>query len=230
MKEILPLSFCITCKNRLHQIRHTLRKNLDDNMLCRSFIEFVLVDFGSTDGLKDWVLDNFSQELSSGYLRYYYTDELPFWHASIAKNTAHIHASNHILVNLDCDNYTGYMGGAFVIQTFVKHNFNVVFHQFSGRYYDGSYGRISVLSMRKLGLTYIRNSHPKYCSAIKNDKTEGLRYTGSIIPYQEMLQKNYDKSKKNLMEGKLTANNQKYGIREGIINVFDHHKLSWSIN
>lgn len=249
---LTTLSFCITCKNRMHQISQTLRKNLDDNMLSRDVVDFVLVDFGSTDGLMDWILDNFHQELSSGYLRYYYTDELPYWHASIAKNTAHIHARNHILVNLDCDNYTGYMGGDFVIQTFEKHNFNIVFHQFSGMYRDGSYGRIAVLSnhfhkaggydetfepmafqdndlilrLRKLGLTYINNSHPRFSSAIQNDKSEGLRYTGSTTPYQEMFQKNYEKSRRNIMTGKWVANDQKYGIRENIINVFDHYKLS----
>ena len=121
--SLTSLSFCITCKNRIHQIRQTLQKNLDDNRSHQDMIEFVLVDFGSTDGLKKWILSNFYQELSSGYLRYYYTDELPLWHASIAKNTAHSLARNNILVNLDCDNYTGRMGGNFVIQTFIKHNF-----------------------------------------------------------------------------------------------------------
>jgi len=251
MNIIPSLSFCITCKNRLHQIQHTLRRNLDDNVLYQDYIEFVLVDFGSTDGLKDWILKNFYEELSSGYLRYYYTEELPFWHASIAKNTAHVYASNQILVNLDCDNYTGYMGGHFVIQTFAKHNFNIVFHQFSGTYYDGSYGRISVSSehfhktggydetfepmafqdndllkrLRKFGLTYIRNSNPVFCAAIKNNKSEGLRYTGSMTPYQEMFKKNYEKSRKHIMEGKLIANDQKHGIRKNIINMFDHSML-----
>lgn len=43
------LSFCITCKNRLAQIKQTLRQNLEDNRYGRDKIEFVLVDFGSTD-------------------------------------------------------------------------------------------------------------------------------------------------------------------------------------
>lgn len=109
------ISFCITCKNRIHQIRQTLKQNLDDNRLHRDFVEFVLVDFGSKDGLRDWVFNNFSVELASGYLKYYYTENLPHWHASVAKNTAHLCASGDILVNLDCDNFTGLWGGVMVI-------------------------------------------------------------------------------------------------------------------
>ena len=47
------LSFCITCKNRLHQISKTLPQNLKDNK--NKDIEFILVDFSSKDGLKEYV-------------------------------------------------------------------------------------------------------------------------------------------------------------------------------
>jgi glycosyltransferase involved in cell wall biosynthesis len=239
------LSFCITCKNRIHQIKQTLKKNLDDNISYKDIIEFVLVDFGSTDGLKEWILSNFQQELLSGYLRYLYTDELPFWHASIAKNTAHAHARNNILVNLDCDNYTGEMGGYLVIQTFVKHNFNIVFHQFSGTFGDGSFGRISmlknhfheaggydealepmayedndlILRLRKLNLTYIGNPDPNYNLAIKNDRSESIRYTKGTHSWREMLRMNEIKSKTNISRGKIIANDRNYGIRENIVDV-----------
>ena len=126
MIEIPSLSFCITCKNRLNQIERTLRKNLDDNWLHQRYIEFVLVDFGSTDGLRDWIISMFKKELESGYLRYYYTSKLPYWHACIAKNTSHLCARNEIVVNLDCDNYTGYFGGKFVINQFYKYQMEIV--------------------------------------------------------------------------------------------------------
>ena len=87
--NIPKLSFCITCMNRLNQIKETLPQNLRDNILFNEKIEFIVVDF-ATPGLQQWIKSEFEEELRSGYLKYYYTEELRYWHASIAKNTAHL--------------------------------------------------------------------------------------------------------------------------------------------
>ena len=95
----MNLSFCITCMNRLYQIKKTLRKNLDDNKNSKYNIEFILVNFNSDDGLTEYILNNFRDELKSEYLKFYYTDELIYWHSSIAKNTAHLLSNNKFIVN-----------------------------------------------------------------------------------------------------------------------------------
>lgn len=100
------------------QIQQTLPQNIADNMEDKDKVELVLVDFGSQDGLQEWIADNFEKEIEEGFLKYYYTEELPYWHASIAKNTAHYLASHDIVVNLDCDNYTGPHGGVFLLEKF----------------------------------------------------------------------------------------------------------------
>lgn len=252
MNSIPALSFCITCKNRLHQIQQTLRKNLDYNILHENSIEFVLIDFG-TDGLHKWIVDNFRVELASGYLKYYYTEELPHWHASIAKNTAHLCASGEILVNLDCDNFTGPWGGMFVLNVFKRHGNRVVFHQFSGNGYDGSFGRIAVRNnyyrilggydeafepmgyqdldlIKRLtcyGLKYVLQPHSLYNQAITNTKEEGIRHTGSNKTYAEMERANFDRSEQNLAEGRLISNSGIFGIIE---NLFDHKGRVFHIN
>ncbi|MCL2651253.1 MAG: glycosyltransferase family 2 protein [Candidatus Azobacteroides sp.] len=240
------LSFCITCKNRLYQIRHTLRKNLNDNMLHDNFIEFILVDFGSNDGLRDWVISNFQPELASGYLKYYYTEELPLWHASIAKNTAHFCAAGKILVNLDCDNFTGTWGGTYVMSTFAQLGDRIVMHQFSGRIGSGTFGRIAVkrkyfymlggydetldpmgfedddLILRhiQIGHKYISLTDNRFNQSIPNTIEESILHTGSSKNYEMMLQYNRNVAHYNLSEGRLIANAGKFGIRK---NIFDHN-------
>ena len=235
MIRIPTLSFCITCKDRFYQISQTLKKNLDDNRLHRELIEFVLVDFGSSDGLRDWILSNFIDDLDSGYLKYYYTEEQSVWHAAICKNTPHYLASNDIVVNLDCDNYVGFLGGQYVIRQFLE-NRNVFFHQFCGDLSDGTFGRISLLkehfefiggyneSLERLGcedldlidrlqaikLKYIKSPNRRFSSAIRNPSPEGFDALNAI---------NSKTSKLNITEGRIIANNGAYGIRK---NLFDH--------
>ena len=251
MIDIPTLSFCITCKNRLHQLRQTLRQNLNDNRLHRKFIEFVLVDFGSIDGLREWILSGFSEDLSSGYLRYYYTDMLPFWHASIAKNTAHLCAKNDIVVNLDCDNLTGYLGGQFLINTFYKHRMDIVCQQYGGDLDDGSFGRISVLRkyfnliggynesfgpmayqdddliirLQSFGLLYVLKQDKNFNNALRNTKEEGLKYSGTTKEYEIIRSENRQISIQGLSEGNLIANEGHFGIRT---NLMDFRGLPFS--
>jgi len=48
------------------------------------------------------------EAIDAGVLCVYSTaGNMPFWHASVGKNTAHVVASEEILVNVDCDNFIG---------------------------------------------------------------------------------------------------------------------------
>ena len=146
MKEFdgAPLvSFCITTKNRLSQIKETLPKNLSDNAIDRSRVEFVLIDFGSDQDVSGWIVENFNEELASGYLKFFTCDQLDKWHAPKAKNTAHRLSSGKILVNLDGDNFTGYRGGMFVYNAFMSAPHDICLWQYSGDSHDGSFGRIA---------------------------------------------------------------------------------------
>ena len=239
----LTLSFCITCMNRFHQIRYTLRQNLEDNKEFKDLIEFVLVDFGSTDGLQEWVAENFVQEIEEGYLKYYYTEEMKTWHNCIAKNTTHILANNQIVVNLDCDNFTGKNGGLFVIDAMIKNGWEkTVLHQYGNELGDGTFGRIALSKAnflklggydeslepagyqdldlyaraQKMGLNYINISDKRYSRAILNTKAETIVNTFSELSWEEMHEYNRQLSIKNIASGKLTANTDKDHI--GVID------------
>jgi glycosyltransferase involved in cell wall biosynthesis len=246
----ITLSFCITCKNRLYQIKQTLPQNLEDNRISKDIVEFVLVDFGSTDGLQEWIADNFVNEIEEGYLKYYYTEELSSWHTSIAKNTSHMLAQNAIVVNLDCDNFTGKEGGVFVIEKMIKYGWDkIILHQFGNEYGDGTHGRIAISKANfiKLGgydesfepagyqdndmliraqlmrLNYIHLPDVKYTRAIPNSHEVGVVNTLSDLSWEEMDERNYHSSLKNITAGKLKANDEKKYI--GIVdNIYTFEK------
>jgi hypothetical protein len=105
----MPLSvgLCITTMNRLWQLRRALPLNLLHCWPHRRWAKIHVVDFGSSDGTLDFLLHRCRAAIECGLLRVYSADSLPFWHASVAKNTAHMVADEDILVNCDGDNLMG---------------------------------------------------------------------------------------------------------------------------
>jgi len=98
----LRISFCTTCMDRLFHIKETYQKNL---IRCESYpdAEFILLDYGGKDDLEKWVVENLSQYLESGRLRFLRTEDPRYWVAAHAKNIAHRAATGDILCNLDSD-------------------------------------------------------------------------------------------------------------------------------
>jgi predicted glycosyltransferase involved in capsule biosynthesis len=244
------LSFCIHVKNRLYQLKETLKKNLDDNRGSQKDIEFILMDMNSSDFMSEWVISNFAKDIESGYLNLYRVLDFPFWHASIAKNTSHYYGEGDILVNLDCDNFTGKDGGKLLIDSFEKNDI-VAFHQFcESDWLDGSYGRISFKrevfhelggydeSFHNMGyqdtdiiervrLQYPNkvsvNTDPKYRQAVPNDKEKSIENVPPKIKangFMWMHEENKEKSQENIKNKQLVANNQMYGLRENV-RVYD---------
>lgn len=230
------LSFCITHKNRVSHIQKTLAKNLEDNRTDAKEIEFVLVDFDENEKLASWVAENFASEIESGYLKYFKAP-LKKWSSPIAKNTSHRMGGGVLLTNLDCDNYTGKRGGAFVIKAYEQEINEMMFWQFSRVRRDGSFGRITLtrdmfykmggydeslgemgfqdndLMNRAMALGVKRTevNTRKYNRAIKHAKYKPVQGTFKTLNHE-----NAARSKKNLAEGKLIANAGKLGVQEGI--------------
>lgn len=98
----MKISFCTTCMDRLFHLRQTYLRNLQ-NSSSYPDAEFILLDYGSADGLWEWVRENLGEYLESGRVKYYRTETPRFWVASHAKNVAHRLASGEILCNLDSD-------------------------------------------------------------------------------------------------------------------------------
>ena len=100
------ISFCITCMNRLEHLQATLEQNILDNCL-EGQVEFVLLDYHSSDGLPEWTRTHWGQYLESGVLKYYLTEEPQHYLRSHSRNMAFRLAEGDILCNLDADNFLG---------------------------------------------------------------------------------------------------------------------------
>ena len=221
------LSYCISIKNRLYQLKKTLRENIDNSS---DESEFVLIDYDSNDELKEFIYNNFSNEILSGKLTYLYTDKIKYWHASICKNTTHMKAKGNILVNLDCDNYIGTGGDQLIINEFKNSGDNIIISQTDNIMGSGNGGRISItknnfiklggyneqfypmgyqdydlIERAKLfGLKYININ--KNNTAIKNSKEDGIKNIGITMEYNKMNNVNKLLSKINIDNNILQTN------------------------
>ena len=231
------LSFCITHKDRFEYLQETLFQNLKDNEEDQLDIEFILMDFHESDEVMHWIKETFPKEIGQGYLKYFRA-KMQGWSAPLAKNTAHYVASGTILTNLDCDNFTGWEGGRFVLEQYYKEESNLMLWQFSRVRRDGSYGRMSfyqqtfedlggydeglmemgfqdndlMLRALKMGVKRIERNDKLYNKAIKHEK-----YKPAQMSFRSMERWNKARSKMNIKQQKLTANNGSYGLREGIL-------------
>ncbi len=250
----MDLSFCITCKNRFDQIKKTIKKNLEDNYNSKYKIEFILVDFGSTDSLRNHITTFYQKELKSEYLKYYYTDELIYWHASIAKNTAHLLSSGKYVVNLDCDNYTGKNGGDIIIEKFLSLGDDIIIHQTSNIFGSGTMGRIGLTKnnflklggydqdlkpmghqdgdlinrAKAIGLKYVLFNDYIYNKTIINSKKKSLENIYGNYDYLKMMKVNMIYSNLGIRSNVFISNNYFKTKQLGVlINIFrvTHNKI-----
>lgn len=102
----MKIVFATTCKNRGAHLKTTLPQNLKDNL----HATFVVLDYGSEDGIGAWLMSNFEQEIASRRLVIYSYPEAGRFRMGHAKNMAHrcaLAEGAYAVVNLDADNFAG---------------------------------------------------------------------------------------------------------------------------
>lgn len=134
------ISFCSTCMNRLFHLKHTLEKNILDNISYPK-VEFVLIDYNSQDGLESFAKEKLSKYINDGVLNYYKTFEPQRFHASKAKNLSHALAKGDIVCNVDGDNFTGKDFAFYINYLFNQHGKDKIY-QFHKPPYWGTVGRL----------------------------------------------------------------------------------------
>lgn len=98
-------SIVTTCMNRLRDLQCTLPQNIKDNEDYKN-LEFVLLDYNSTDGLDDWIHQHMMRHIESGRLVYYRTEEPKFFRPNHSRNVSFRLAKGELVANVDSDNYT----------------------------------------------------------------------------------------------------------------------------
>ncbi len=133
------MSVCMHAMNRTWQVKQTLRHNV---MACANH-ELILVDFGSTDGLDEWVRAEFAEDIKAKRLVYFRTPTPTRFHASKSKNLAHHLGSGDILLNCDGDNFVTEGDLDRIAEVFEKEPESIV-QNFTGDFLDGTYGRLAL--------------------------------------------------------------------------------------
>lgn len=123
MNKEITISFVTVCMNRLHHIQQTLLQNIENNLGSVS-IEFILLDYSSTDGLREWVQEKASTYLASGVLHYYRVEYKVFFDRSRSRNLAMNLTNGKYVCSVDADNYLG-QGFATYIQEQFSSNQNI---------------------------------------------------------------------------------------------------------
>ena len=140
-KVFQKISFCVTCMNRLFQLKQTILKNIKDNEKYPS-CDFIILNYNSRDGLHEWIKENLLEYIKSGIVKYFYTPDPLAWHAAHAKNIAHFLSDGDIVCNLDGDNFTGKDFAFYINYLYNKENQKDLMLNFRKHGYYGTYGRI----------------------------------------------------------------------------------------
>ena len=95
------VSFCTTVANRLPFMQHSLWSNLESQP--QDWVEFVVLDYGSTDGLGAWLRDRYWPWIEQGRVSYYRVDNTGHFVHAHAKNLAHLLSRGEYICNLDAE-------------------------------------------------------------------------------------------------------------------------------
>ncbi len=129
------ISYCTACMNRISHVKKTLVRNIKDNEK-NDNIEFVLLDYNSSDGLEKWVKSTLRKYIKTGKLKYFKTKEPLVFNRSHSRNIMFKLAQGKYICNVDADNYIGKGFTEYLLSTFKKHPNCFIVADTNREYYD----------------------------------------------------------------------------------------------
>jgi len=231
----MKISICTQIKNRLIQFEETFIKNLE-TIKKNTNIEWIIVDYGSTDGLSKYI-QNYVEKY--GFIKYYIAVEyVQSYSIPVAKNFAARLSSGDFLFNLDCDNFLDN-----IIDEIRATDQGV----FCNEDQKGTYGRIGLhkdifvkiggydenfypagvhdndLILRAKYLNYEFKNVPSVSEPVSNDKLDTIRYLESLS-YEKMKEYNEIIMKYNEKKKILNPNNNIFTPCYFVLNFKDYVK------
>lgn len=189
--------------NRLYHLRQTLLVNIENNLSYPN-IEFILLNYGSTDELDTWVRNHLMEYIELGIVKYLNVDNTPYFNRSHARNIVFNNATGDIICNPDADCFIGKDFALHVNKIFftTKHSFLVAFNSDNQKYTEahlgriccrkedfhkirgfdesiGSYGNSEIDFINRLigtGLSKIRLTDPKFLVKVNHENIDRVRY------------------------------------------------------
>lgn len=222
---MIKISYCSTCKGRLHQLKQTFYSNLE--ALRNIDAEWIIVDYGCPDNTADELINlPITKEfLKNNKLKIYkFNKDIPFI-MSLAKNLSHSLASGRVIFNLDIDNFIGdsfrqllqvsrrqYLHtGWDTLTAGTKGRIGVhnsTFHQLGGYDLDldvACYDDVDLVSrLEKLKLSRVTETNIRY--PIQNTNEDTLKYSETDKDYKDIFLNSKRISQEKLNKGIVKAN------------------------
>lgn len=222
---MVKISYCSTCKGRLHQLKQTYYSNLE--ALRNIDAEWIIVDYGCPDNTADELINlPITKEfVNNNKLKIYkFNKGIPFI-MSLSKNLSHSLASGRIVFNLDIDNF---IGDSFRQLTQVSSRqylhagwdtmaggtkgrigvHNTIFRQIGGYDLDldvACYDDLDLVQrLEMLNLTRISETNIQY--PIQNTNEDTLKYSETDKEYREVSLNSKTISQEKLSKGIIKAN------------------------
>ena len=155
------ISYCIPVMGRLNDIENTLKHNLNEASLFSEYIEIIVNCFDFDDQTEKYIRKNFNEFLSSGLLKFNRLPPMPYWHFCWAKNSFKRHLGGLYYASLDGDNFITAREIETTINLCKRESERYLMHLFSGRWGDGTSGRIILPSDLYIKHGYLNTMLPR---------------------------------------------------------------------
>jgi len=138
------IAYCAPVMNRFSDLQKTLAHNLAVLKQFEGRVQLIIACFDAETACKDWVQQNFSDEIKIGLLRFQSFNPLPYWHFSWAKNAFCDLIDARYYSSLDGDNFLSEDDIEKTLNLINDSDREYIIHHFSGTWGDGTSGRLTI--------------------------------------------------------------------------------------